>query len=179
MHRGRPARIAALLAGTATLIVAAPPLASAAVVTYRGQVTDPKNDAKSTAAGLDIVQVRAQYKTDGSVVFTLVTRGKIDGSKHDAVFGVFLGTGQCSKVFMGGGGELAQPATGAVFTATSLTKIGKQRAATGTLKGTTYQVRAQYSAFAGKAPDCFSAALVNPKKNNAVIDEVALTAMTS
>ena len=178
MHRGRSARLAVVAAGVLAF-VAAPSLASAATVTYRGQVTDAAHDSKSTAAGLDIVQVRAQYKTDGSVVFTLVTRGKIDGAKHDAVFAVFLGTGTCSTVFMGGGGELAQPTTGAVFTATSITKIGKQRAATGTLKGSTYQVRAKYAAFAGKTPGCFSAALVNPKKNNAVIDDVPLTAMSS
>lgn len=180
MLRGRPARLAACALAAVSCSIAAPAVASAAT-TYRGQATDPANDSKSTAAGLDIVQVRAQYKTDGSTVFTLVTRGKIDGAKHDAAFAVFLGTGQCSKVFMGGGGLLSQPTAGIVFPATSLTKIGKQRTATGEIskKGNTYQVRAKYSAFANRAPDCFSGALVNPKKGNAVIDQIAITRLTS
>lgn len=177
MLRGRPAHVAASGLVAAALLVAVAPVASASTVTYRGSATDPKRDAKSSAAGLDITQVRAQYETDGSVVFTLVTRGRIDGSRHDAAFAVFMGTDRCTKVFAGGGGLLSQPDAAVAFTATSPTKLGKQRAATGKLGSNTYTVRAKYAAFAGKAPDCFSGALVNPKKNNAVIDEITVTAM--
>ncbi|MEN0012818.1 MAG: hypothetical protein AAGC46_05610 [Solirubrobacteraceae bacterium] len=178
MLRGRPAHLAASLLGAAALVAAGAPAVSAATTTYRGTANDPAHDSTSTAAGLDITQVRAQYKTDGSVVFTLVTRGRIDGSRHDAAFAVFLGTGGCSKVFAGGGGLLSQPDAPVAFTATSQTKLGKQRPATGRLGTTSFQVRATYAAFAGKAPDCFTGALVNPKKNNAVIDQVSITGMT-